>query len=111
MSAPENHDGKSSTNKSGKGSAPRPLFDPKYPHSVIPYHNYTVPEVAAILGQSPDRVRKLFRNDRFREVHRIPSADARNPKRRSYLNPRPYITLLIPYSVLIRFLAETMVVA
>ena len=84
-------------------SEARPLFDPKYPHSVVPYHNYTVPELAEILSQGPDRVRTIFRDDRYGKVHRIPSGRARSANRRNYLNPRPYITLLIPYSVLMRF--------
>jgi len=89
----------------------RPLFDAKFAHGVIPYHNYTVPEVAAILGQSQDRVRTIFCDDRFGDVHRIPSARARNPRRRNHLKPRPYITLLIPYGTLIRFFAATRAVA
>lgn len=89
----------------------RPLFDPKYPNGMIPYHHYTVPEVAAMLGQSPDRARTIFCDDRFGDVHRIPSARARNPRRRNHLKPRPYITLLIPYGTLMRFFAETRAVA
>lgn len=113
MSA-ENTDGIDSAEKTKKRnriSEPRPLFDAKFAHGVIPYHNYTVPEVAVIFGQSQDRVRTIFRDDRFGDVHRIPSERARNPKRRKYLNPRPYITLLIPYGTLIRFFAETRAVA
>jgi hypothetical protein len=81
------------------GQALRPdrrrLLDMSQNGSFAQYPYYTVKEVSAILGISPDGVRTLFREGRQGPVLQICS-----PKP----GKRRYLTLLVPYHTLIRFL-------
>lgn len=93
-----------SLNQDTGNSSQRPLFDRSQPYGVIFYPYYRVPEVSLILGIGPDKVRSLFRDGFFGEVHRV-EAQRLRPRKRNYT------TIFVPYQTLVRFLCETKVVA
>ena len=91
--------------KRARTTPKRPLIDRSQPRGIVFYPYYTVPEVAQIMGISPDKVTSLCKQGQFGKL-----VEFNNQRQRPHLT-RIYTTRLIPFEALFRILPDNSEVA